>query len=52
VADTREVEDARNEHERLKKMGVAFSMEPTKAGPVTVAVFADTCGNRFQIHQA
>jgi hypothetical protein len=26
-------------------------MGPTRAGPVTVAVFNDTCGNRIQIHE-
>jgi predicted enzyme related to lactoylglutathione lyase len=46
------VGDIQKEHERMKKLGVAFSMEPTKAGPVTVAVFDDTCGNRIQISQA
>ncbi len=46
-----EVEDIQKEYERLKKMGVVFSMEPTKTGPVTVAVFDDTCGNLIQIAQ-
>ena len=50
-ATTFEVGDVRKESERLKQLGVAFSMEPTKAGPVTIAVFDDTCGNRIQMHQ-
>src|SRR5258708_39370849 len=33
------VEDIQKEVERLKKLGVVFSMEPTKMGPATVAVF-------------
>ena len=50
-ATTFAVEDVRKEYERLKNLGVAFDMEPTRAGPVTVAVFDDTCGNRIQIHE-
>ena len=45
------VEDVRREHERLKQLGVAFTMEPTSMGPATVAVFDDTCGNLIQIAQ-
>jgi catechol 2,3-dioxygenase-like lactoylglutathione lyase family enzyme len=50
-ATTFAVPDVQKEYERLKKLGVAFDTEPTRAGPVTVAVFDDTCGNRIQIHQ-
>jgi len=46
------VDDIHNEFERLKKLGVKFTMEPTLQGPVTVAVFDDTCGNLIQIAQA
>lgn len=45
------VEDIQKEYERMKKLGVAFSMEPTKTGPVTIAVFDDTCGNLIQLNQ-
>ena len=45
------VEDIQKEYERMKKLGVVFSMEPTKTGPVTVAVFDDTCGNLIQLYQ-
>jgi predicted enzyme related to lactoylglutathione lyase len=45
------VEDIQKEHERMKKLGVVFTMEPTKAGPTTVAVFDDTCGNLIQLYQ-
>ncbi len=45
------VEDIQKEYERLKELGVAFSMGPTKTGLVTIAVFDDTCGNYIQIYQ-
>jgi catechol 2,3-dioxygenase-like lactoylglutathione lyase family enzyme len=46
------VDDIQKEYERMKKLGVVFRSEPTKMGPVTVAVFEDTCGNLIQIAQA
>ncbi|HMM29893.1 MAG: VOC family protein [Chloroflexota bacterium] len=45
------VDDIHAEFERLKALGVAFSVEPTQMGPATVAIFDDTCGNRIQIFQ-
>jgi predicted enzyme related to lactoylglutathione lyase len=45
------VDDIQKEYERLVKLGVKFSLKPTKTGPVTVAVFDDTCGNNIQIAQ-
>ena len=46
------VSDVRAEYERLKKLGVKFSMEPTAVMEhVTIAVFDDTCGNLIQIQQ-
>ena len=46
------VSDVRAEHERLKKLGVKFTMEPTEVmKDVTIAVFDDTCGNLIQIQQ-
>jgi predicted enzyme related to lactoylglutathione lyase len=46
------VSDVRAEHERLKKLGVKFTMEPTEVMKhVTIAVFDDTCGNLIQIQQ-
>jgi predicted enzyme related to lactoylglutathione lyase len=46
------VSDVRAEHERLKKLGVKFTMEPTEVMEnVTIAVFDDTCGNLIQIQQ-
>lgn len=46
-----EVDDIKAEFKRLKKAGVKFTMDPTPAGPVKIAVFADTCGNLIQIYQ-
>jgi catechol 2,3-dioxygenase-like lactoylglutathione lyase family enzyme len=46
-----QVDDIQKEYERLKKLGVVFTQELTKAGPVTQAVFDDTCGNLIQIYQ-
>jgi catechol 2,3-dioxygenase-like lactoylglutathione lyase family enzyme len=43
------VEDVHAEHERLRSLGVAFTQPPTEMGPVTIAVFDDTCGNLIQI---
>jgi catechol 2,3-dioxygenase-like lactoylglutathione lyase family enzyme len=46
------VDDVRAEFERLRGLGVRFTQEPTEMGPVTTAVFDDTCGNLIQIaHQ-
>ena len=45
------VDDVRKEYDRLLKHGVKFTMEPTKMGEVTIAVFDDTCGNLIQIIQ-
>jgi len=44
-----EVDDVRAEAERLKSRGVRFTQEATEMGPVTTAVFDDTCGNLIQI---
>ncbi|TVR75411.1 MAG: VOC family protein [Sphaerobacteraceae bacterium] len=44
-------DDIHGEFERMKELGVEFKMEPTDAGPVTVAIFDDTCGNLIQLHQ-
>jgi len=45
------VDDIRHEYEGLVERGVRFTMEPTDAGGVIVAVFDDTCGNLIQIYQ-
>jgi catechol 2,3-dioxygenase-like lactoylglutathione lyase family enzyme len=46
-----EVADIADEFARLTAKGVAFIRRPTPAGPVTIAVFADTCGNLIQLYQ-
>ena len=43
------VDDVQKEYERLKGLGVTFTQEPLRLGPVTTAVLADTCGNLIQI---
>ncbi|MEV4556804.1 VOC family protein [Kitasatospora sp. NPDC049285] len=45
------VDDVKAEFERLRGLGVAFTQEPLAMGPVTTAVFDDTCGNLIQIVQ-
>jgi catechol 2,3-dioxygenase-like lactoylglutathione lyase family enzyme len=43
------VTDVRAEHERLTALGVVYAPATTEMGPVTTAVFDDTCGNLIQI---
>jgi catechol 2,3-dioxygenase-like lactoylglutathione lyase family enzyme len=45
------VDDVHAEYERLHGLGVRFTQEPLQMGPVTTAVFDDTCGNLIQIVQ-
>ena len=45
------VTDIHAEYEKLKSLGVEFFMEPTEAGPVTIAILDDTCGNLIQMLQ-
>ena len=45
------VEDIQAEYDRLCKAGVHFTQPPVEMGPVTTAVFDDTCGNLIQIAQ-
>jgi len=46
-----EVDDVDREYQRLKALGVVFTQEPTRQGPITLAVCADTCGNLIQLYQ-
>ena len=46
-----EVDNIAGEFARLTAAGVAFNRPPAQAGPVTLAVFADTCGNLIQLYQ-
>ena len=41
--------DVHRECERLKSLGVRFTQDPLEMGPVTTAVFDDTCGNLIQL---
>jgi catechol 2,3-dioxygenase-like lactoylglutathione lyase family enzyme len=43
------VDDVPAEFDRLSAKGVTFVQPPTPMGPVTTAVFDDTCGNLIQI---
>ena len=43
------VDDVAAEYERLVGRGVRFTQDPADMGPVTTAVFDDTCGNLIQI---
>jgi catechol 2,3-dioxygenase-like lactoylglutathione lyase family enzyme len=43
------VDDVAAEYERLVALGVRFTQRPSEMGPVTTAVFDDTCGNLIQI---
>jgi catechol 2,3-dioxygenase-like lactoylglutathione lyase family enzyme len=45
------VDDVKAEFNRLRDRGVRFTQEPLEMGPVTTAVFDDTCGNLIQIAQ-
>ena len=45
------VDDIQKEYERMNGLGVVFKRPPTQAGPVTIAVFDDTCGNLIQLYQ-
>ena len=45
------VDDVQAEVERLKGLGVVFTQEPLRMGPVTTAVLDDTCGNLLQLVQ-
>jgi catechol 2,3-dioxygenase-like lactoylglutathione lyase family enzyme len=46
-----QVDDVQYEYERLRSLGVEFTMEPTNMGTTTVAILDDTCGNLIQIYQ-
>lgn len=46
-----EVTDVQEEYERMKNLGVRFTMEPTDMGASIAAILKDTCGNLIQIFQ-
>jgi catechol 2,3-dioxygenase-like lactoylglutathione lyase family enzyme len=45
-----EVDDVVQEASRLKALDVVFTQEPTRQGPISLAICADTCGNLIQIY--
>jgi predicted enzyme related to lactoylglutathione lyase len=45
------VDDIQKEYQRLRNLGVKFTMEPTKTPGSTIARFDDTVGNLIQITQ-
>ena len=45
------VKDVNAEYKRLTGAGVRFTQPPVDMGPVTTAVFDDTCGNLIQMAQ-
>jgi len=45
------VDDIQKEYQRLKGLGVKFTMEPKRTPGSTIAVFDDTVGNLIQITQ-
>lgn len=46
-----EVGDLDFEFQRLVELGVEFTMPPTEAGNVKIALLDDTCGNLLQLMQ-
>jgi len=46
-----EVDDLQAEFERLRRADVEFTQPPTQMGPVSIAIFVDTCGNLIQLYQ-
>jgi catechol 2,3-dioxygenase-like lactoylglutathione lyase family enzyme len=45
------VEDIHKEYERMKNLGVVFTMKPTKTEWGAQAIFDDTCGNLIMLAQ-
>ncbi len=45
------VDDLQKEYQRLKGLGVRFTLEPTKTPGSTIAAFDDTVGNLIQLTQ-
>jgi catechol 2,3-dioxygenase-like lactoylglutathione lyase family enzyme len=46
-----QVNDVQQEYERLRKLAVEFTIEPTNFGMTTAAILHDPCGNLIQIYQ-
>ena len=45
------VEDIPKECERLKQLGVVFTIGPTATGPLSTTIFYDACANLIQLYQ-
>ena len=45
------VDNVQEEYERMKDLGVEFTMEPTNMGWTSAAIFDDTYGNLIEIYQ-
>ncbi|HPG12410.1 MAG TPA: VOC family protein [Chitinophagaceae bacterium] len=45
------VDDVQKEYDRMTKLGIEFSVNPTEMGTVKIAVFNDSCGNNIQMVQ-
>lgn len=45
------VEDIQAAYQRMRGLGAVFRMAPRKAGPTTIAMLEDTCGNRLQLFE-
>ena len=43
------VDDVQREHDRMKPLGVEFTVPPTKVTGSTIAMLNDACGNLIQI---
>jgi len=43
--------DLQAEYDRLKSLGVEFTLAPTDIGPAIMATFNDTCGNLITVVQ-
>jgi len=43
------VDNLKEEYDRLVNIGVEFSMKPTEMGNVKIAILDDTCGNKIQL---
>jgi len=46
-----QVNDIQAAYDRMLALDVVFTKTPTQAGPVTLAILDDTCGNLIQIFQ-
>jgi len=43
------VDNLKEEFDRLVHLGVEFSMKPTEMGNLKIAILDDTCGNKIQL---